>query len=440
MIKIFCGQEATPKRIALLKRKQREGTIQFEEDLKKSHFVFCPSKIEKEQAICEGIPFYTPKDQFLKKIRLYLKQILREFLDDILTLRLSPPPSSTKTLVLRVDAIGDYLLFRNFLKPLYQKYGKLVLVVNQGCKEIVEKCDKEYLDEIIYFDGKKFSHNLIYRTKLLRKLRCCSFQSLIHSTYGRDYRGEDIARKIIAKEKIAPIGDSSNVLSFHKKRFDKNYTHLLSCAKEIMFEFDRNYEFVSQICNIEEMRLSIQLPREDISRFKLETKYIIFFIGASTECRKWNIENLIHLGEILQKDYQIVLCGGKEDWQRGEGIRQKLANCINLCGMTTLVELGLVLEASEFVISNETSCVHLYMSLEKKKKIYVLSAGNTIVRFIPYPQQYESNYKVIFHPFIEKNFREFLWISQNITHSGGGLSIKQIDFQDVLKRMSEVKV
>lgn len=96
MIKIFCGQEATPKRVALLKRKQREGIIQFEEDLKKSHFVFCPSKIEKEQAVCDGIPFYTPKDQFLKKIRLYLKQILREFLDDILTLRLSPPPLINK--------------------------------------------------------------------------------------------------------------------------------------------------------------------------------------------------------------------------------------------------------------------------------------------------------------------------------------------------------
>lgn len=343
-------------------------------------------------------------------------------------------------MVLRTDAIGDYLLFRNFLKPLYQKYGKLVLIVNHRCKEIVENCDKQYLDEVIYFDSKKFSQNLIYRVRFLRELRKHTFETLIHPTYGRDYCGEDIARKIIAREKLAPSGNASNVLGILKPRFDKNYTLLLPCSAKTMFEFDRNYEFISQICNIEEMRLSIQLPKQDISRFKIEMKYIVFFIGASTECRKWDAKNLIGLGEKLQNDYQIILCGGNEDRQRGEQIKERLKNCINLCGMTSLIELGLVLEESEFVVSNETSCVHLYMGLDKKKKIYVLSAGNTIVRFTPYPQLYKTNYEVIFHPFIEKNLEEFLWISEKVTHSGGGLRIDQIGFENVLMRIDENRI
>lgn len=139
----------------------------------------------------------------------------------------------------------------------------------------------------------------------------------------------------------------------------------------------------------------------------------------------------------MESEYLIVLCGGGEDWQRGEQIVSSIKRGINLCGKTSLIELGLVLEGSEFVLSNETSCVHLYMGLEKKKKIYVLSAGNTIIRFTPYPQRYSCFYEVIFHPFIHQYFSEFLWISKHITHSGGGLDIKEISAEQVVKRIKE---
>ncbi|RDU71145.1 glycosyltransferase family 9 protein [Helicobacter brantae] len=340
---------------------------------------------------------------------------------------------------MKVDAIGDYILFRNFLKPLSEKFGKITLVANKGCQEIVEQCDMQFVDEVIYFERKKFTNNLWYRIGLLRKLRQKSFQALIHPTYGRDYCGEDLARNIIALKKIAPKGDCSNVIDFHKKRFERNYTDLLSNADGLMFEFDRNAEFISQICEIKDIELSIDFPEWDISCFGLSSQYVVFFIGASTSCRKWSVERLCDLAEVLRNDLEIVICGGFEEWERGERIKGQLngRNIKNLCGKTSLVELGLILQKSEFVVSNETSCVHLYMGLKDKKKIYVLSAGNTIVRFAPYPQKYSSFYRAIFHPFICKNFERFCWIAEHITHSGGGLEINQIEHLQVLDQIKE---
>lgn len=438
MIKIFCGKRVDAKKMQSLRNLSQEiEWVADERRILESHLVFCPSPHQEQKAKEKGIPFYSPKNLGFRNVRLYLKQILREFLDDLLTFRLIPPPHNKRILVLRVDAIGDYLLFRNFLKPLSEKFGKLTLIANKGCKEIIEQCDMDFLDEVIYFDRKKFTNNLLYRTRFLRKLRKQSFGILIHPTYGRDYCGEDIARKVIARQKIAPSGDCSNVLEIHKKRFDRNYTELLPNSAEQMFEFDRNFEFISQICQAKNIELSIQLPQQDLSHFELSDRYIVFFIGASTSCRKWSIDHLANLAQNFKNNYEIVICGGSEDWERGERLKRKIVDSKikNLCGKTTLVELGLILQKSEFVISNETSCVHLYMGLDNKKKIYVLSAGNTIVRFTPYPQRYTAHYEVIFHPFIHKNFQEFLWISKNITHSGGGLEIDQIEPNEVLKRI-----
>lgn len=92
MIKVFCGKEATPTRCAVLEKGQGKTSIEYVTDIEKSHFVFYPSKQEIHQAKSIGLPFYTPKDGVFRRVRLYLKQILREFFDDILTLRIAPPP------------------------------------------------------------------------------------------------------------------------------------------------------------------------------------------------------------------------------------------------------------------------------------------------------------------------------------------------------------
>lgn len=441
MIKIFCG-DLTAQQDKKILDKQFAQEIEWiidQENIKKSHLVFLPSLDQSQEAKESGIPFYSPKKSILRKIRFYLKQILREFLDNFLTFKIIPPPHTESVIVLRVDAIGDYILFRNFLKPLSEKFGKLTLVVNKGVQELVEQCDIDFIDKVIYFERKKFTNNLWYRMRFLRKLRQKTFHTLIHPTYGRDYCGEDIARNIFALRKLAPKGDCSNVIDFHKKRFDKNYTDLLPSTNGLMFEFDRNTEFISQICEIKNVELSIQLPQQNLSHFGLKEEYIVFFIGASASNRKWGVDHLCNLVKKLDAHLQIVICGGFEDWERGEELKKSLIDreINNLCGKTTLVELGLILEGSMFVVSNETSCVHLYMGLKNKKKIYVLSAGNTIVRFIPYPHQYDFHYRAIFHPFICKNFEKFCWITEHITHSGGGLEIDQILFNQVAKQIKE---
>ena len=64
----------------------------------------------------------------------------------------SLPFKSNRILIVRLDALGDYILFRNYIRcikhaPKFKGY-KLTLLGNIGFKDIAEAYDKNVIDEI----------------------------------------------------------------------------------------------------------------------------------------------------------------------------------------------------------------------------------------------------------------------------------------------------
>lgn len=343
-----------------------------------------------------------------------------------------------KIIIIRTDAIGDYILFRNFLKPLYEKYGKLTLVGNIVYKELVTQLDGEYLEHFIAIDRKKFSRNLIYRFKIIKELRKYSYEILINPIYSRDRISEDITSIIDAKEKIASIGDCSNLPQNIKQKYDKNYTILLPAKQEIMFEFYRNLEFFQNLLG---KNLSVDFfidlrKTEKQKNFDIIPPYSVFFIGASTQYRKWGNDNFVEVGKFLHFNFHenIVVCGGKEDFENGEYIRQKLEQysilCLNLCGKTSLLDLARVVYNGNHLISNETSCVHIAKAI-RHDKVFVVYNGNHLHRFTPYPKELGGEYYGIFHPFIQANLDEYAFIS-NYSNTTSTLDINEIPASNVI--------
>lgn len=371
----------------------------------------------------------------MKKIIFYR---LLYFLEQLI-FALTSPNKKHNLIVIRTDAIGDYILFRNFLKPLYEKYGKLTLVGNIAYQELALELDKEYLQEFIPIDRKKFARNIFYRFKMIKKLRESSYTTLINPIYSRDRISEDITRIIDAKEKITSIGNDSNLPQKLKERYDRNYTTLLHAKNEVMFEFYRNLEFfrhlISSVLEVD-FYINIQNPQEAISKFNLSSPYAVLFIGASAQFRKWSNDNFLKVAKFLHSQYNenIVICGGGEDFTNGEHIKTELQKssipCSNLCGKTSLIDLGKIISNTQLLISNETSAVHLAMAIGKCK-VFVISNGNHLHRFTPYPPQFDQNYHLILHPLLHnlKNIEQF---SGKIST----LDIDDISIQDAINSIN----
>jgi ADP-heptose:LPS heptosyltransferase len=348
-------------------------------------------------------------------------------------------------LLIRLDAIGDYVLFRNCIEILknskkYKNY-KITLIGNIAWKNLAEKLDSQFIDEFIWIDNKKFNKNLIYRYKKLKEITSKGYEILIHPTYSREFFvGDNVVKVVNVKEKIGSIGDLSNIKKWQKNISDKYYTKLIPTKNEIMFEFYRNKEFFENLLgekiNLQKPFIKLKSKKLD---FNLPENYAILFIGASAKFRKWNIKNFVQIGKFLRETYKynIVLCGGPSD-KEDATIFKKYANYeyIDLVGKTSLIDFLYVIYNGNLIIANETSAPHFAVALEMTN-IFVIYNGNHFGRFTPYPKEIAPNYHVIYHPEIEKNLENYKKLSNSYGY-GSNLNINEISIESVENKIKKV--
>ncbi len=100
-------------------------------------------------------------------------------------------------------------------------------------------------------------------------------------------------------------------------------------------------------------------------------RFVAFQLGASAESRQWNPQNFAELGKILWETRQIIpiLLGAQSELAITERYRQHSQTLgintpfINLCGKTSLEELGAILCKVDALVSNDTGTLHLAVGL-----------------------------------------------------------------------------
>lgn len=353
--------------------------------------------------------------------------------------------SPRSILIIRLDGLGDYILFRNYLRVLresekYKNYT-VTFLGNEVFKDLAEELDKQYIDKFLWINIKKYSFNFFYRLKKLREISSTGYEILIHPTFSRDFfYSELIVKKIFAKEKIGSIGDLSNLRVWQKKISDRYYTNLLPARKEIMFEFFRNKEFFE---NLLETKINIKKPlinlKNKVKPFNPSTKYAILFIGAGLKSKKWNVRNFAEVGKYLKQryGYEIILCGSKNEISDEKKFKTYFhENYINLVGKTSLMDLLDVINHGDLILSNDTGIVHLAVAMEKKN-IFVIFQGNHFGRFIPYPSEIACGFYPIYHPEIKKNIDDYNKLANNYGFVSS-LNINEITVEMVKNELDKV--
>ena len=308
---------------------------------------------------------------------------------------------SNNLILIRVDAIGDYILFRNFISCLksnhnYEDYN-ITFLGNIIWKDLSKNLDKNYINEFIWLDKNKFQNNILYKIKLFLYLKRKKYELLISPVHSRDFFITDSIVFIInASKKIGSFGDYKNINPLLKKLSDLFYNQLIYQNDKYKFEFENNKYFFEKLIN---KKINLKKPFIKKQTEIVYRNYVILFIGAGSQNRKWKTKFFSEVGNFIvdQLHLDIILCGGNEDRDQVKIFKNYFHyNFLDMVGKTSLTQMLKFIHKSEFILTNETSMAHLAVALSVKN-IFVVSNGNHLGRFTPYPKDIYKNYHVIFH-------------------------------------------
>jgi ADP-heptose:LPS heptosyltransferase len=354
--------------------------------------------------------------------------------------------SPRKILVVRLDSIGDYVLFRNFLasikpNPAYKNY-KLTLAGNIVWKDLAETFDNKFVDNFIWINQEKFRSNVIYCLKILLKIRWAGFSVAVQPTLSRGLIGDRIIKASKAKIRIGSEGYLNNILLKDKIKSDRYYTKLIALSADNYFEFRQNKFFFENFLN---HPLTIVKPFFDMQEagitlpVEIKEKYVVLFPGAQTLSRRWSPEKFGQIAKLIFEKYGIrsTIAGSADDLAAAKQIKTAAGEekIIDLTANLSLSQLVKLIAGATMLISNDTCAVHIALSLDLPA--ICISNGNHFGRFTNCPQEISQKISYIYVPEIQKNlsaapvWREKFKIESN-------LDINKISVSDVENLITKI--
>ena len=134
-------------------------------------------------------------------------ELLLFFFIDVLALAFVRRGNSGAVVIIKHDALGDYVLFRNFLEavrahPPYRE-RKLIFCGHPAVREMAEAFDGGLIDEFIVLDESAGGIRPLGRFRLLRRLKKIGAAVALHPAYRRSLlRSGGLIRATGAPERI----------------------------------------------------------------------------------------------------------------------------------------------------------------------------------------------------------------------------------------------
>ena len=183
-----------------------------------------------------------------------LKGIIYELIGWLASLGPRKHSSGKKLLVIRVDEIGDFMLWHSFLKEIatadaYKGY-EFHFCGNQSWKSLFNQFDAEWVSKSFWMDKIRFKKELGYRYGFLKQVYKEQYDVVINPSFSRDKRYDDsIVKAAKATERIGMVANLESIQPY-EVGYDRHlYTQLFDHPEKPVFEFYRNRlftEFIKQ--------------------------------------------------------------------------------------------------------------------------------------------------------------------------------------------------
>ncbi|MFN0049642.1 MAG: glycosyltransferase family 9 protein [Cytophagales bacterium] len=302
-------------------------------------------------------------------------------------------------LIIRPDAIGDFVVWSNSASTYLQLYPpetyKIVLLGNENCEEIALKSG--FFDVFIPFDRIKFMLNWGYRFEKWKLLTTSNYHTIIYPTYSREFAtGDLVVNRLNAQHKIGIASDTAIDSRLWTNISNAFYTKLYKLPNENGHELLKNEVFINQLglkdfkasipdlayCSSEANILDLN---NDIAQKRV--KYFVIFPGARVGIRQWSAEKFAEIADYIFENtgWKGVLLGSSSESEICENVLKcaQKAILMNLAGKTSLLETIDLIGKANFFIGNETSGIHI--AIAQNTPSLCIVGGGHFGRFMPYP-------------------------------------------------------
>jgi ADP-heptose:LPS heptosyltransferase len=241
---------------------------------------------------------FTRVRQF-SRLRRRQRQVAQFSQTDQAALASQAAPDPGRVLVVRNDSIGDYLLYRPWLRLLAQQVRgrgqRLTLAANALWAPLARAWDADLFDELLVVEFGQFQKDLGYRTEMLRTLGTGGYGEVVYPLHVREPAVENFIRFMQAPIRVASQGEHRTDAWFGL--LDQGYTTVLPTTQDTLFEYDRNGEFFTNWLAMQalpapaDLRPPLHLPvsATDAARFHPlgAPPAIVLFPGASARQKQW---------------------------------------------------------------------------------------------------------------------------------------------------------
>jgi len=260
----------------------------------------------------------------------------------MMSTKLSNKSEIKKILVVSLTNIGDVILTFPVIDILKKDFPSAKLSIVVGPKAESLFCENPFLDKVYIFDKHQPPLKSLSWIRELRRerfdlvvdLRNTAIPFMITPRYRTSYRVKN--------------NDNCHMKEKHLNHLGTVYVPESQCVEQCaLFVATRDVEYVDQ------------LIEKEIGR---DGRYVIVAPGAADHSKQWPDKKFANICDRLIKDHnvKIIFVGNKEDRKVASRINKlMIADAVNLCGRTNLVQLAELYKHCFFTIVNDSAPMHL---------------------------------------------------------------------------------
>ena len=292
-------------------------------------------------------------------------------------------------LVVRMDGIGDMVLFRHALDLHADIFGvRNSDIIVLGCKSWASVADELFKNyRLIIIDEHAFARQPFYRFKISLMVRRLNVETAICDSYFR--------RAMMADSLVWVSAANTNIVSlpFINEPTRTEFTYYLSQVDMIIdtgpyptHEIIRHSNFLSALSKKPLSPIAPSVSWEgELNSFPINSPYVVLSPGSNEYGRRWPYENYAMVAKNLHdQGYGFVIVGGQDE--HIETPPEQLGSSkgvTDLAGKTRLPELINILKHAAATVSNDTGPAHLSIALGTPT--VVILGGGHFGSFVPYP-------------------------------------------------------
>jgi len=303
--------------------------------------------------------------------------------------RRGPSGARRKVALVRLDNIGDFVLWQDTLRGWRELYPpethELTVIAQQTWAALAEVPE---IDRVWPLDRDRLVRDMAYRRAQLKSVRQAGFDTVVQVRPGRELLREDALSRVSgARERIAWARPDGGASLLHRLLSERVYSRLVPLVPAEWMELERNAALVRALgangfaADVPRLSEDAECPRE-----LAEQPFYVLFPGADRAERRWSPVRFAEIARRLhaRTGWLGVVCGGPDDRERGQAIVQDAQVPMqDWTGRTSLGELAAILRRARVAVGNETGGAHLAASVETP---YVcVTGGGHWGRFLPYP-------------------------------------------------------